>query len=114
MNHGRGRGRGHGHGARRGRGVGGGVEEAAPEGPQPNVDMTAILAEMQSMRAEMNAMRQAGVGVNVGAAPTGGEAPISVNDKGGGVAQPRGAPHQYLDLRGYRLAFYCNREVGCF
>jgi hypothetical protein len=30
----------------RGRGAGGGVEEAAPEGPQPNVDMAAILAEM--------------------------------------------------------------------
>jgi hypothetical protein len=42
MNCGRGRGRG----ACGGRGVGGSVEEAAPEGPQPNVDMTAILAEM--------------------------------------------------------------------
>jgi hypothetical protein len=46
MNRGRGRGRGHGRGARGGRGAGGGVEEAAPEGPQPNVDMAAILAEM--------------------------------------------------------------------
>jgi hypothetical protein len=54
--------------------------------------MAAILAEMQSMRAEMNAMRQAGASAAVGAAPTGGEAPISVNDEGGGVAQPRGAP----------------------
>ena len=88
MNHGRGRS----HGARGGRGAGGGVEEAAPEGPQPNVDMAAILAEMQAMRAEMNAMRQAGVGAAVGAAPTGGDAPISANDEGGGVAQPRGAP----------------------
>jgi hypothetical protein len=60
MNRGRGRGRGHGRGARGGRGAGGAVEEAAPEGPQHNVDMAAILAEMQSMRAEMNAMRQAG------------------------------------------------------
>jgi hypothetical protein len=58
------------------------------------VNMTAILAEMQSMWAEMNA------GAAVGAAPTGGEAPISAND-GGGVAQPRGAPQQYLDLRGW-------------
>jgi hypothetical protein len=51
MNHGRdrSRGRGRGRGARGGRGTGGGVEEAAPEGPQPNVDMAAILAEMQSM-----------------------------------------------------------------
>jgi hypothetical protein len=42
------RGRGRGRGARGGRGAGGGVEEAAPEGPQPNVDMAVILAEMQS------------------------------------------------------------------
>jgi hypothetical protein len=56
MNHSRGRGRGHGHGARGGRGARGGVEEASPEGPQPNVDMAAILAEMQAMRAKMNAM----------------------------------------------------------
>jgi hypothetical protein len=41
-NHGRGRGRG--HGARGGRCAKGGVEEAAPEGPQPNVDMATILA----------------------------------------------------------------------
>jgi hypothetical protein len=46
MNRGRGRGRGRGRDARGGRGAGGGVEEAAPEGPQPNVDMTAILAKM--------------------------------------------------------------------
>jgi hypothetical protein len=101
MNRGRDRGRGRGHGARGGRGAGGGDEEAAPEGPQSNVDMTAILAEMQSMRAEMNAMRQAGVGAAVGAAPMGGDAPISANDEGGGVAQPRGPPQQYLDLRGW-------------
>jgi hypothetical protein len=88
----RGQGRGHGRGARGGHGAGGGVEEAALEGPQPNVDMATILAEMQSMRAEMNAMRQAGAGAAVGTAPTGGEAPISANDEGGGVAQPRGAP----------------------
>jgi hypothetical protein len=61
--------------------------------------MAAILAEMQSMRVEMNAMRQAGAGATVGAAPTGGEALISANDEEGGVAQPRGAPQQYLDLR---------------
>jgi hypothetical protein len=47
----------HGRGLGRGRGAGGGVEEAAPEGPQPNVDMAAILAEIQAMRAEMSAMR---------------------------------------------------------
>jgi hypothetical protein len=29
------------------------------------------------------------------------DAPISANDEGGGVAQPRGAPQQYLDLRGW-------------
>jgi hypothetical protein len=101
MNRGRGRGRGHGRGAHGGHGAGGGVEEAAPEGPQPNVDMAAILAEVRSMRAEMNAMRQAGAGAAVGAAPTGGDAPISANDEGGGVAQPREAPQQYLDLRGW-------------
>jgi hypothetical protein len=94
MNHGRGRG----HGARGGRGAGGGVEEAAPMGPQPNVNMAAILAEMQSMWAEMNAMCQAGAGATVSAALTGGDAPISANDEGGGVAQPRGASQQYLDL----------------
>jgi hypothetical protein len=49
------------------------------------VDMAAILAEMQSMRAEMNAMHQAGAGAAVGATPTGGEAPVSANDEGGGV-----------------------------
>jgi hypothetical protein len=101
MNRSRGRGRGRSRSARGGRGAGGGVEEAAPRGSQPNVDMAAILAEMQSMWAEMNAMRQAGAGAAVGAAPTGGEAPISANDEGGGVAQPRGAPQQYLDLRGW-------------
>jgi lipid-binding SYLF domain-containing protein len=93
MNHGRGRGRG--RGARGGHGAGGGVEEAAPEGPQPNMDMAAILAEMQAMRAEMNAMCQAGAGAAVGAAP------IGANDEGGGVAQSRGAPQQYLDLQGW-------------
>jgi hypothetical protein len=38
----------------------------------------------------MNAMRQAGAGAAVGAVRTGGEAPISANDEGGGVAQPIG------------------------
>jgi hypothetical protein len=98
MNHGRGCGRGRGRGARGSRGAEGGDEEAAPMGPQPNVDMAAILAEMQSMGAEMNAMCQAGAGAAVGATPTSGDAPISANDEGGGVAQPRGAPQQYLDL----------------
>jgi hypothetical protein len=60
--------------------------------------MAVILAEMQAMRAEMNAMRQAGAGAPVGATPTGGDAPISANNEGGSVAQPRGAPQQYLDL----------------
>jgi hypothetical protein len=46
MNHGRGPGSGRRHSAHGGRGAGGGVEEAAPEGPQPNVDMAAILVEM--------------------------------------------------------------------
>jgi hypothetical protein len=54
MNHGRGRGCG--HGAYGDRGAGGGVEEAAPEGPQPNVDMAVILAQTQAMWAEMNAI----------------------------------------------------------
>jgi hypothetical protein len=94
----RGRGRGRGHSARGGRGAGEGVEEAAPEGPQPNVDMAAILAEMQAMRAEMSAMRQAGAGAAVGAAPIGGDGPIGTNDEGGGVEQPRGAAQQYLEL----------------
>jgi hypothetical protein len=98
MNHGRGRCRG--RGARGGRGAEGSDEEATLKGPQPNVDMTAILAEMQAMQAEMNAMHQAGAGAAVGAAPIGGDAPIGANDEGGGVAQPRGAPQQYLDLRG--------------
>jgi hypothetical protein len=51
------------------------------------------------MRAEMNAMRQAGADAAVDAATIGGDAPIGANDEGGGVAQPRGAPQQYLDLR---------------
>jgi hypothetical protein len=63
--------------------------------------LSHILAKMQSMRAEMNAMRQAGAAAAVGAAPTSGEAPISANDEGGGVAQPRETPQQYLDLRGW-------------
>jgi outer membrane lipoprotein-sorting protein len=66
--------------------LGGSVEEATPEGPQPNVDMAAILAKMQSMEVEMNYMRQAGAGATVGATPTGRDAPISANDEGGGVA----------------------------
>jgi hypothetical protein len=32
------------------------------------------------------------VGAAVGAAPIGGDAPISANDEEGGVAQPIGAP----------------------
>jgi hypothetical protein len=101
MNHGRGRGHGRGHGARGGCGAGGGDEEATPKGPQSNMDMDPILAEMQAMRAEMNAMRQAGAGATVGATPIGGDASIGANDEGGGVAQTRGAPQQYLDLRGW-------------
>jgi hypothetical protein len=50
------------------------------------------------MQVEMNVMHQAGVGAAVGAAPTGGDDSIGANDEGGGVAQPRGAPQQYLDL----------------
>jgi hypothetical protein len=46
MNRDRGCGRGHSRVARGGRGAGGGVEEAAPEGPQPNVDMDVIFVEM--------------------------------------------------------------------
>jgi hypothetical protein len=49
----------------------------------------------------MNAMRQAGAGAAVGAAPIGGDALIVANDEGGGVAQSRGAPQQYLYLRGW-------------
>jgi hypothetical protein len=56
MNHDQGRGHSRGRGARGGRDAGGGVDEAAPEGPQSNMDMAAILAEMQAMRAEINAM----------------------------------------------------------
>jgi hypothetical protein len=65
------------------------------------MNMTAILAEMQAMRAKMNAMRQTGASAAVDAAPIGGDAPIGVNDEGGGATQPRGAPQQYLDLRGW-------------
>jgi hypothetical protein len=43
---------------------------------------------MQAMRAKMNAMRKAGAGAAVDAAP------IGANDEGGGVAQPRRAPQQ--------------------
>jgi hypothetical protein len=65
---------------------------------QSNVNMATILAEMQAMRAEMNDLHQAGAGATVGAAPISGDAP---NDEGGGVAQSRGAPQQYLDFRGW-------------
>ena len=41
---------------RRGRGSGRGSGEAAPEGAPVNVDMAAVLAEMQVMRAELNAL----------------------------------------------------------
>jgi hypothetical protein len=61
-------------------------EEVTLEGLQPNVDMVAVLAEMQAMRGEMNAMCQAGASAAVGAAPIGGDAPIGANDEGGGVA----------------------------
>jgi len=47
------RGRGRGHGGCGGRG-GRGENEPAPEAPQ---DMAAILAEMQAMRTELNALR---------------------------------------------------------
>jgi hypothetical protein len=56
--------------------------------------MAAILAEMQSLWAEMNAMRQAGAGAAVGATSIGGDALVGANDEGGGVVQPRGAPQQ--------------------
>jgi hypothetical protein len=59
----------------------GGVEESAPEGPQPNADMAAILAEMQVMRTKMNAMHQAGASAAVGATPIGGDAHIGANDE---------------------------------
>jgi hypothetical protein len=57
------------------------------------VDIAAILAEMQAMWAEMNAMRQAdmGAGAIVSATPIDVDAPISANN-GGGIAQPEGAP----------------------
>jgi hypothetical protein len=59
------RGRGRGCGSR-GRGRG----EPAPEDPLANPDLAAILAKMQTMRAEMNALRQAPVGgANLGRAP---------------------------------------------
>jgi hypothetical protein len=57
MNHGSGHSYGRGHCARGGCGARGGEEEASPEGTQPNVDMAAILVEMQATQAEMNAMR---------------------------------------------------------
>jgi hypothetical protein len=57
MNHGSGHSYGRGHCARGGCGARGGEEEASPEGTQPNVDMAAILVEMQAAQAEMNAMR---------------------------------------------------------
>jgi hypothetical protein len=56
---------------------------------------------MQAMWAEMNDMHQASADAAIGAAPIGGDAPIGVNDEDGGVAQPRGAPQQYLDLQGW-------------
>ncbi|TVU26175.1 hypothetical protein EJB05_28711, partial [Eragrostis curvula] len=61
MNRGRGR-RGRGRGGR-GRGAGRGEEEPAHEAPQPNVDLAAVLTEMQALRAEMATLRQAGVGI---------------------------------------------------
>jgi hypothetical protein len=57
------------------------------------VDIAAILTEMHAMWAEMNAMRQADVGVGavVSATPIDVDVPISANN-GGGIAQPEGAP----------------------
>jgi lipid-binding SYLF domain-containing protein len=86
MNHGRGHGRGCGRGARGGRGAGAVMRKSLSRALQPNVDMVAVLAEMQAMRGEMNAMCQAGASAAVGAAPIGGDAPIGANDEGGGVA----------------------------
>jgi hypothetical protein len=45
------------------------------------VDIAAILAEMQAIQAEMNAMGQGGAGAAVGATPIGGDAPIGANDE---------------------------------
>jgi len=64
----------------RGRGSG----EAAPEGAPVNVDMAAVLAEMQAMRAELNALRQA---PELGAAANG---PVPVAPSG--VATSGGEP----------------------
>jgi hypothetical protein len=61
--------RGRGHDAHGGHGVGGGEEDAAPKGLQTNVDVTAILAEMQVMHAEMNAMHLASAGATIGVTP---------------------------------------------
>jgi hypothetical protein len=79
----------------RGRG-GRGKGEPAPEDPPANPDLAAILAEMQTMRAEMNALRQAPVGgANPDGAPSApGNAPCA-NLDGAPVMPPEGP----LELR---------------
>jgi len=83
------RGRGRGHGGCGGRG-GRGENEPAPEAPQ---DMAAILAEMQAMRAELNALRQ--VPPNGGGGT--GDPPPSTT--GGSDPLARGNVQRPLELR---------------
>ncbi|GJN41321.1 hypothetical protein PR202_gn00677 [Eleusine coracana subsp. coracana] len=65
---------------------------------EPIGDMAGVLAEMQAMRAEMNAIRQAQV--EAAAAPIGGNAPLGGNVNGGeGLVQPGVVPNYPMDLR---------------
>jgi hypothetical protein len=49
------------------------------------LDTTTILADIQALQAEINAMCQASVGATDGAPPLGGAAPVGTNNIGGGV-----------------------------
>ena len=82
-------------GGRHSHGSGRGIGEAAPEVAPVNMDMDAVLAEMQAMRAELNALRQ---GPELGAAAN-GPVPVAPSGVATGGGEPVVAPQRPLELR---------------
>jgi hypothetical protein len=75
---------------RGGRGRGRGVP--TPEDPPANLDLATTLAEMQTMRAQMNALRQAPASGALGGAPSNA---LAANPGGSPIVPPE----RLLDLR---------------
>jgi hypothetical protein len=98
---GRSRGR-HGRGGGCGRGEG----EAVPEGPPVNADSAAVLAEMQGISVELNALCQAS---EMGAA-AGGPPPVAPGGVAAGGGEPTVPLHHPFELRdwcGMSLEKFC-------